>query len=162
MVTHMKKKQQMADEDTSVVSEPEEVVGNGEVVNQEDVWKDRYMRALADYRNLEKRSATVIDETRQFAAATVIEKLLPVVDMFEKAEKHLKDQGLTIAVKELHAVLASQGVEKVDVMGKKFDPTYMECVEAGKDGDDTVTDVIAPGYAIRGKLVRAALVKVGK
>lgn len=125
-------------------------------------WKAQYLRAIADYRNLEKRTASEKEEIRAYAAVGVVTKLIPVVDMFERASEHLKDQGLAIALKEMHAVLAAFGAKKMDVQGKQFDPVTMECVEAGDDGEETVTDVVAPGWQMHGKVIRHALVRVGK
>ena len=71
-----------------------------------DDWKTKYVRALADYQNLEKRTWNEKEESRRFAIQIFLERLLPVVDTFERATKHINDQGLTLAQKELEAVLA--------------------------------------------------------
>jgi len=60
-------------------------------VKEEENWKEKYIRALADYQNLSKRSAEEKIVIRTFASQIVIEKLLPVVDSLEKAEAHVKD-----------------------------------------------------------------------
>ena len=57
-------------------------------------WQTKYMRALADYQNLEKRSAEEKKKIRQYAAEEVITHLLPIIDTIEKAYEHLQDQGL--------------------------------------------------------------------
>jgi len=129
---------------------------------QAEEWKIKYVRALADYQNLEKRTAERVTEVRQFAAEVILSRLLPVVDTFGKVNEHIKDPGLELANKELLSVLAEQGVEKIDVMGKQFDPTKMDCIEVVGGKDDEVVEEVQPGYIFRGKVLRVARVKVGK
>lgn len=129
----------------------------------EDVWKEKYIRALADYQNLEKRTREEHHQVRMFAGLVVIEKLLPVVDLLEKAEEHLKDQGLELALKELYSFYYSIGVEKIEVVGKLFDPHIMECSEVVEHiKDNEVIEEVRAGYTMHGKVIRVARVKVGK
>jgi molecular chaperone GrpE len=129
---------------------------------QAEEWKNKYVRALADYQNLEKRTSERVSEVRQFAAEIILSRLLPVVDTFGKASKHIHDPGLALAHKELVAVLTEQGVERMDVLGRTFDPTQMDCVEVVEGKDDEVIEEVLPGYTFRGKVLRVARVKVGK
>lgn len=129
---------------------------------QVDEWKGKYVRALADYQNLEKRTAERVSEVRQFAAEVILSRLLPVVDTFGMVNEHIKDPGLALANKELLSVLSEQGVEKIDVMGRQFDPTEMDCVEVVGGKDNEVVEEVQPGYLFRGKVLRVARVKVGK
>jgi molecular chaperone GrpE len=87
---------------------------------------------------------------------------LPVVDTFLKAQAHLKDPGLDLAVRELLAVLEDEGVKRITTVGKSFDPHIMECVEVVEGKDDVVVEEVAPGYRLHDKLLRVAHVKVGK
>ena len=128
-----------------------------------EVWKNKYIRALADYQNLEKRTREEQNQVRMFAGLVVIEKLLPVVDLLEKAQEHLKDQGLALALKELYLFFKAIGVEKIDVLGKIFDPYTMDCVEIVDDGkENEVVSVITPGYRMYEKIIRPAKVTVGR
>lgn len=129
---------------------------------QAEEWKVKYVRALADYQNLEKRTAERVSEVRQFAAEVILSRLLPVVDTFGKVNEHIKDPGLALANKELLSVLSEQGVEKIDVMGKQFDPTQMDCIEVVSGHENEVVEEVQPGYFFRGKVLRVARVKVGK
>ncbi len=124
-------------------------------------WKDKYMRALADYQNLEKRSREERLRIQSYAAESLLQRILPVVDTFERAQTHLKDPGLALAMKEFHAALSEQGVEKMDVLGKPFNPHEMDCVEVVTGKKDTVTDVLESGYRLHDKVLRVAKVKVG-
>lgn len=130
---------------------------------QVEEWKTKYLRALADYQNLERRTRNEIEEVRKFAAEVVIEKLLPVVDTLTKAKNHLKDPGLDLAFKELTGTLIELGVEKMDVVGKPFNPHEMECVEVVKDDQEGIAiEEVRAGYKLRDKIIRVAQVKVGK
>ncbi len=125
-------------------------------------YKGKYLRALADYQNLEKRTHAEKEETRQFAARRVLERLLSVADTLAKAKDHLNDPGLDLVYKELMAVLGEQGVEQIAVTGKPFDPHEMECVEVVEGKDNHVVEELLPGYRLHGKILRVANVKVGK
>lgn len=126
-------------------------------------WKGKYLRALADYQNLEKRIAAQRSQDVRFAAKDFVFRLLPVIDVLEKAEKILNDQGLKLALQQLREVLKSEQVEKMLVLGKMFDPNTMECIEVVEsDNEGQVIEEIRPGYTMWGKVIRVAQVKVGK
>jgi molecular chaperone GrpE len=129
---------------------------------QIEEWKNKYLRALADYQNLERRTQEDRDQTRIRASEFIIQRLLPVVDTFKRASQHLKDTGLDLAFKELAAVLDEQGVKRIDVVGKPFNPHEMECVEVVEGEDGKVIEETLPGYKIRDRVLRVAQVKVGK
>ncbi len=130
-------------------------------VEEAEVWKNKYIRALADYQNLEKRTEEEKQEVRVYATKLFLEKLLPVIDTLEMADVHINDEGLSIAMKELHALLAKFGVEKVQVLGETFDPYKMECIELVEGEKNKVVEVTSSGYVMHGKLLREAKVKVG-
>lgn len=137
---------------------------NIEKLKQElEEWKGKYLRALADYQNLEKRVVENRQEFVQYAAKELIVKLLVVLDTLEKTEQHLKDQGLSLAVKSFIDILQKEGVEKIEVLGEKFDPRTMECIEIiGSEKGDEVVEELRKGYKIADKIIRVAQVKVGK
>ncbi len=138
---------------------PEEIE---ELKKQIDEWKSKYLRALADYQNLDRRSREETNEVRKFAAEVILGRLLPVVDTIRKAKDHLKDPGLDLAYKELVAVLEEQGAEPMIVVNKAFNPHEMECIEVVEGKDNMVIEEVLPGYLFRGKILRVAQVKVGK
>jgi molecular chaperone GrpE len=125
-------------------------------------WKSKYLRALADYQNLEKRTQEEKQEIRKYAAENIAARLLPALDTLTKASTHIKDTGLEMALKELSAVLSEQGVEKIEVVGKPFDPHLMECIEVVAGTDNIVAEELLPGYRLHDKIVRIAQVQVGK
>lgn len=129
---------------------------------QEAQWKEKYFRALADYQNLEKHIREVRGQEIKYAGKTVIEKLLPVVDVLEKVAQISTDQGIQLAVKLFWDVLKNEGVKKIEVIGKKFDPHTMECIEVVDGENEMVKEEVSPGYMIYEKLLRPSGVKVGK
>lgn len=129
---------------------------------QVEDWKAKYLRALADYQNLDKRAAAEKQEIRKYAAEAVIMRLLPALDTLTKATAHVKDSGLELALKELYAALSELGVEKIDVVGKEFNPHEMECIEVVAGKDNIVVAELLPGYRLHDKILRVAQVKVGK
>jgi molecular chaperone GrpE len=124
--------------------------------------KGKYLRALADYQNLEKRTQEEKKEIRKYAADAVTARLLPALDTLTKASIHVKDKGLELALNELYAVLSEQGVQKIEVVGKSFDPHEMECIEVVAGTDNIVMGELLPGYRLHDKILRVAQVKVGK
>lgn len=130
---------------------------------QVEEWKNKYLRALADYHNLERHVSQERGELKERLSAEIIHSILGVLDEVQKAERHLKDQGLTLAVQGFDAWLAHYKVKPMDVLHKQFDPHEMECVEVVEsDKDNEVLEEVRPGYMIGDKVLRVAQVKVGK
>jgi molecular chaperone GrpE len=108
-------------------------------------WKSKYLRALADYQNLEKRTQEEKQQIRKYAAENIAARLLPALDTLTAAYAQVKDTGLEMALKELSAVLSEQGVKKIEVVGKPFDPHLMECIEVVAGIDNIVVEELLPG-----------------
>jgi molecular chaperone GrpE len=131
-------------------------------IDTSEEWKNKYLRALADYQNLEKRTQEEKGEIRKFAAEVAVMRLLPVFDTFSKAKIHLKDPGLDLVHREFESALAQLGVVKLEVLGKQFDPHQMECIEVVAGPENEVVEELLPGYRLHNKILRVAQVKVGK
>jgi molecular chaperone GrpE len=139
---------------------------NLEVVNL----KVQLMRAMADYDNLKKRVEREREEIIKLSSLGLLVRLLPIVDMFEGALKHLNDSGLAIAISEFVKVLKEDGIAKIGVeIGDKFDENIHEVVEAveipngGTLTAGTVSEVVLPGWKYTdGTIIRHAKVKVIK
>lgn len=131
------------------------------VAELENNWK----RALADYKNLERRTAEEKQEFAEFANMVLIQRLLPIVDNLQILEKHISDTGLKIIVKELKQVLEDNGAVSLESNKKDFNADTMDCVETldCKESDNNkVLEVITEGYKFRNKILRPAKVRVGK
>lgn len=123
--------------------------------------EDQLKRALADYQNLERRVEQERKLLSQLSAALLIEKLLPVLDNLENAQKHLADEGLEIVIKQLKDVLTSEGIAEIQAEGRQFDPKLHEATEVTEgENDNVVVKVTRKGYKINDKVIRAAQVVV--
>ena len=123
----------------------------------ENNWK----RAAADYRNLERRMVEEQETFLSFANATLLRQLLPIVDAFELATEHLKDEGLDLAFKKMQTFLADMGVITVKTDDALFDVATMEAVEMVPGEKNEVVKVCEKGYMLGDKLLRASKVNVG-
>lgn len=128
-----------------------------EIANLTNKWK----RALADYRNLEKRTLEEKKEFAQFANASLLDKLLPVLDGLDKCQSHLEDRGLGLILGQLKKALSSEGLEEIRAKEENFDPQLMDAVEMVEGEKNKVVEVILKGYKLNDKILRPAKVKVG-
>lgn len=138
---------------------------NSEIIalkSQVEDYKNKYLRALADYQNSEKRHQAQLSAQTAYGVETVIRELLPFTDSLEKAGFFIKDPGLSLAWKQLTDILTKYGVEKIDPAGQEFDPQYMECIDTATGNENIVIKVYEAGYKLKDKLIRPAKVQVGK
>lgn len=141
--------------------QPEEQHNDASDTQVKDL-EDQLKRAVADYRNLEKRVEEERKELIKFANRELLLTLLPSFDMLFLAEKYVQDDGVKLTVKALSDTFANVGVIRVMTDGQSFDPQTMECVETVEGEDNKVIEEIRPGFLLYGKLLRPAVVKVGK
>jgi len=132
--------------------------------------KAQLARALADYDNLRKRVEREREEYGTYAKLTLMARFLPVFDMLEGAQVHLRDSGLAITIEEFAKVLKEEGIEKIEVApGDTFDEELHEAVEVvdqssrGKVKDGKIVDIILSGWKLEGgPIIRPVKVKVEK
>jgi molecular chaperone GrpE len=127
-------------------------------------------RERADALNLRRRHDEQLASLRTTIKATVVAELLPVIDNFERALKHVpKDlesneyiKGVQGVVKQFEKTLEALGVERIETVGKAFDPKYHEAVsmEDGEGGEEVVSEELQAGYRIGEDVIRHAMVKV--
>jgi len=132
-------------------------------INQDkiDGLEHKWKRAVADYANLEKRIEKEKQSFVKYSSLKLLEKLLPILDDLEAAEKHLKDQGLILAVNKLREILKIEGVEEIKTQGEEFQPELMEAIEIVEGQKNRVIEVVNKGYLLDDKILRVAKVKVG-
>jgi molecular chaperone GrpE len=131
------------------------------VLAERDEFKDIALRLQADFDNYRKRmSAQQADEIDR-ATGRIAESLLPVLDACEAAFAHGAD-GVEPVWSSLMGALQRQGLEALDITGQPFDPAVAEAVmhEAGDGGEPVVAEVLRTGYLWKGKVLRAAMVRV--
>jgi molecular chaperone GrpE len=136
-----------------------------------DEYKDKWLRALAEYENLKKRFEKEKLEFLQFSNKQLLLQLLPIIDDFDRAHEVARQhsdgevfsKGVEMILSQLHKLLRDSGVEKVKTAGERFDPHVHEAIgikETDEYPEDAIAEEISPGYAINGRLLRAAKVKI--
>lgn len=124
--------------------------------------ENQVKRTLADYQNLEKRSQ---DEKREWARISnkeLLLRLLPVLDTLILANKHFKNEGFDLSIKQFQEVLKGEGLTRVETVGREFNPEMMECVDTVEGEEGKVIEEVSSGYLLNDKLLKPARVKVGK
>jgi molecular chaperone GrpE len=140
----------------------------------EEHW-DRLVRTTADFDNFKKRAAREKIESAQYATATLLQKLLPVLDNFEMAlaaaQNAPGDQlasfqsGVVMIQQQLKNTLLESGLEEIDAAGKPFDPNFHEAVsemESAEIAEGNVLQQLRKGYKFKERLLRPATVIVAK
>lgn len=127
-------------------------------------------RERADSYNIRRRHEEQVGGLKNLVKANVVRELLPVIDNFERALKHIpKDlegneyvKGVQGVVKQFEQTLAQMGVERIKTVGEVFDPVLHEAV-AMDDGDGTVevvSEELQAGYRLGDEIIRHAMVRV--
>ena len=129
-----------------------------------DQWKEKYLRALADYHNLEKRTGQQINQAVNQANHRLLLQLLDLLDDIEQAEIFINDKGLILIKNKLEKILTDENVQSIELMNKEYDPTVAECVEIveSTDNNNIIIEIVKKGYQLNGTLLRPGQVKVGK
>ena len=130
-------------------------------LRERDELRDIAMRLQADFENYRKRVTQQAADDMDRATGRLAEALLPVLDACEAAFAHGAD-GVEPVWSALIGALQKQGLEALDLLGKPFDPAVAEAVvhEPGEGGEPVVAEVLRTGYAWKGRVLRAAMVKV--
>lgn len=124
---------------------------------------NKYLRSLADYQNLEKQTHIWREGFVKFANQDLIAEFLEILDNLEKAQEHLKDDGLQLIIDKLKTVLKNNGLEELEIIGTDFDPVQAEVVEVVPgDKDHKVVEIRTKGYKLNGKIIRPAKVAVSQ
>jgi len=135
---------------------------------ERDQLLDRVARLQAEFENARKRAERERIADRDYAAGSVVEKFLPVVDNFQLALKsHGTAQqmrhGIELIVKQMEEVLRQMQVVPIPAVGEPFDPRLHEALGA-VDRDDLpdqhVAEEVRRGYRLRERLLRPALVRI--
>jgi molecular chaperone GrpE len=141
-----------------------------ELLQQVEDLTQALQRERADATNIRRRHEQEIANLRTRLKANVVADLLPVVDNFERALKHVPAElegndyikGVQGVVKQFEKTLADLGVERIKTVGEPFDPNLHEAVsmEEGGDGQETVSEELQSGYKIGDDVIRHAMVRV--
>lgn len=131
---------------------------------------DRVTRQMAEFDNFRKRTDREKSQMYEVGAKDVIEKILPVVDNFERGleaaageEDNPFMKGMEQIYKQLMTTLEGIGVKPIEAVGKEFDPDFHNAVMHVEDeevGENIITEEFQKGYMYRESVVRHSMVKV--
>ncbi len=131
--------------------------------------KDRLLRLQADFDNFRRRSAKEREEISSVVTQNFCKDMLPLLDNFERAmAAETKDaaafqKGVEMIFTQFQEVLKKNGLEHIEVEGKKFDPNFHQAVMRVEDPDkedDTVAQELQKGYMVKGRVIRPSMVQV--
>lgn len=133
--------------------------------------KDQWLRAIAEMENLKKRHLKDKEEMTKYIISSFARDLLSVADNLNRAIVTTQDlpqavlEGIQIVEKELLSVFERHGVKKIIPEGETFDPHFHQAVfEVDVDADQVgkVIQVVQPGYVVHDRLLKPAMVSVGR
>lgn len=147
----------------------EEEAPKGDKKTQE--LNDKLIRTIAEFDNFRKRSEKEKSAMFEIGAKTIIEKILPVLDNFERGLDSISEeekgsafaQGIEQIYKQFVTVLDDAGVKVIETVGKEFDPNLHNAVMHVEDdafGENTVAEEFQKGYMYKESVVRHSMVKV--
>lgn len=128
-------------------------------------------RERADATNIRRRHDEQVAGLKNVVKATVVRDLLPVIDNFERALKHVPAdlvendyiKGVQGVVRQFEKTLADLGVQRIKTVGEPFDPKWHEAISMDEDSEGTtevVSEELQAGYAIGDEVIRHAMVRV--
>lgn len=132
---------------------------------------DQYRRTLAEFDNYRKRTDKEKSAMFEVGAKSLIEKILPVVDSFERGLATVPEEekgkpfadGMDKIYKQLVKQLEEAGVKEIEAMDKEFDPSFHNAVMHVEDenaGENIIVEVFQKGYTYHDSVVRHSMVKV--
>ncbi len=131
--------------------------------------KDRWVRERADFENFKRRAMREKQDALRFGSENLLKDLLPVIDNLHRALAHAKSDdpivaGVELVLRGIDEVFERHGVKVVPARGTTFDPNRHEAIShiESEAPANTVIDEHQRGYVLHERLLRPALVTVGK
>ncbi len=132
---------------------------------------DKVLRQMAEFENFRKRTEKEKSQMFEIGAKSIVEKLLPVLDNFERGLAAVSEeerngafaQGIEKIYKQLVTELAEAGVTPIEAVGKEFNPDFHNAVMHIEDenfGENIVAEEFQKGYMYKDSVVRHSMVKV--
>lgn len=175
----------MADEVKNETSEVEVEVGEAETPKKEkkknkkdqeldalkselEAKSDLLARTAAEFDNYKKRTDREKSGITEFAKASVVKKLLPIIDNIDRAQAADKEsadylKGIEMIIKQFSSIAETLEISEVAKIGDTFDPNLHEAVmhiEDETQGENVIVEVLQKGYKLGDTVIRAAMVKV--
>ncbi len=178
----MTEQEQSKEPQTEEVEAPEvDVVTDEEQVEEAAPAEDsayeelnkRYLRLLADFDNFKRRTAGEKEDIAKYGTMNLVKELLPVLDSFELALKNppvdsaenlaAYQEGFAKVQKQFIDCLGKAGLERIEAIGKEYDPNYHEAIMVVDDDSqpaNTVFDELRAGYIFKDKVIRPTVCRV--
>ena len=131
---------------------------------------DKVKRQMAEFENFRRRSEKEKSQMYEIGAKSIVEKILPVVDNFERGLAGVSEEesnpfvdGMNMIYKQMMTSLEEAGVTAIEAVGKEFDPEFHNAVMHVEDeeyGENEVVEELQKGYMYRETVVRHSMVKV--
>ena len=171
---HQHEQPQEVPQEEIAEEEQEETAPQQPAAEQPDYY-EKYVRLSADFDNFRKRTEREKAAFLAYGKKDFIEKLLPAYEVLLRQEKNLEKSaekadasivgGIKMVLGEMAKAFKNEGVEKMDVVGKPYDPQIAEAVAvipAKPEQDGLVLEEVQMGFLMDGKVLRPARVVVGK
>jgi len=162
------------EEEKTTELEAEDIDSLKKALEEEKAKAERHLnnwqRAEADFDNYKKRAEQERSESTKFANMVLILSLLPILDDLERAFNSLPAKlaqltwidGIRLIYRKLQATLEARGLSEIKTLGENFDPTVHEAVSQGEGEEGKVIEELQKGYKLYDRVIRPALVVVGK
>ena len=139
------------------------------VLAERDRYLDQLQRTAADFANYRRRVEQERAQQRLAANEQLLREIVPVLDDLQRGLSSLPPdqqesklaEGMRWVEQKFLTTLKKHGVTQIESLGRPFDPSVHEAVEADPAGGDRVVAVYAPGYRLGDGILRPAMVKVG-
>lgn len=146
----------------------------GELTQQLEEMKDKYLRLTAEFDNYRKRTLKEKADLLRYASEEVLKDLLPVIDDLDRALKAIETandigsvkEGISLIVNKFNDFLKAKGVKEIEAVGQELDTDLHEAITKIPVQDDAqkgkIVDVIQKGYLLHDKVMRYSKVVVGE
>ena len=152
---------------------PDDQIELEEALREKDQFRRLAQRSQADLVNYRRRASAEIEEVRRRASADVLLKVIGVVDDLQRALDMVPEdavapgwlEGLNLVMRKMEGVLETSGVQKIEALGRPFEPWQLEAVHYAETAEcepGVVTEVFREGYMLHDMVLRAAQVVVAK
>ena len=163
------------DKDEELKAEKKKLFGKKNKIDKKDEkieeLTDRLTRQMAEFDNFRKRTEKEKSQMYEIGARDIIEKILPIVDNFERGLSSMPEEekatpfaeGMEKVYKQLMTTLESIDVKPIEAVGKEFDPDFHNAVMHVEDeelGENIIAEEFQKGYTYRNNVVRHSMVKV--
>lgn len=133
-----------------------------------DDMKQQFLRARADYQNLQRRAQEERQEFGRYQLVSLVLNILPVLDDLQRALEAAEGQadvawleGIRLVEQKFRGTLEAAGVQEIHALNQPFNPEQHEAVGAAPGPEGRVVHIVQRGYMLQDRVIRAAMVLVG-